>query len=324
MSAETERGPDGEVDSVDGADVARLEKEVDLLRRAREQLRLELEAVRRDASVRLAELEEELRVQREACSLSQKESEAVQGDIARHRAIAKELKAQNLALRYHLNGWGIPIDGTGKADELLAKSQLGLQRYFPTIAAEKIAGSNPTVSVRGELSTFNLVAVLGLLEANSLVGVLTVVSDLGATKLFIENSYVRLAAWNRRNCEFGLPRLLVESEILSEPDLEHYREENLYDFEIANRLVYEGKLDVEGARRCLAEYCVVLLTQILQESSGYFFVQLGRPTAGDDLCFRVSITDLLLQAVTQIDEESRDFSELTSGLAMFDQQEESA
>lgn len=276
----------------------------DGLRFAHAQLRLQIETLRRDFSARLAEQQRELEIRVHALEESQRLARDLEEHLEAERRLTKDLKRQNLSLQHHLNAWGIPVSLVDPAESSAGES--AHQRFFPRVVPPE-PGDDPTpVALRGDLRIFHVMSVLSFLGNSNLTGVLTLVHDDTVTKIFVESATLGLVAWSRRHSPCGLPYLLIESELLTPEEVISYQEENLYDFEIANRLLYEGKLDVDTIRECLREHARIILTQLLQLDAGTFFFQRGRPTYDQNLKFRLSITDLLLRSLTMVDEKTRD------------------
>ena len=282
-----------------------LTQDLESLRQENRHLRMELDALRGDYSARTQEQDDELRVSKQSETETQKELEKLHSELRRAVRALKELKAQNLDLQYHLNAWGIPV--SSGASEALLMSEKTRGRFFsPIVPLEAGVDPAPTI-LRGDLRVMHLANLLGFLGQIGFVGVLTVVCDGLVSKLFVEGGSLRLVAWNLRDSDFSLPTLLVESELLSQDDAAVYEEENLFDLEVANRLLYEGRLDEETLRAGLKEHTMVILTQLFQLDQGAFFFQEGRPSCEASLQFELSIPDLLLRTATSMDEDSREF-----------------
>ena len=288
----------------EAAKAAGAEKESERLRFAQEQLRLQVETLRRDFSARLAEHDRELEIRARALEESERLARRHEEELEDERKLTKELKRQNLALQHQLNAWGIPVS-TGDSDPA-AGLEHAHQRFFPRVVPPEPGDDPAPIALRGDLRVFHVMSLLSFIGNSNLTGVLTLVHDDTVTKIFVENATLGLVAWSRRHSPCSLPYLLIESELLAPNEVASYQEENLYDFEIANRLLYEGKLDVETIRECLREHARVILAQLLQLDSGAFFFQRGRPTYDQNLKFRLSITDLLLRSLTMVDEKARD------------------
>ncbi|MEM7231612.1 MAG: DUF4388 domain-containing protein [Planctomycetota bacterium] len=279
-----------------------LEREVEQLREGNQKLRLELEAMRGDLEGQLEDQAGEVRVQREAQELNAGEIDELQNQLDSAKQAAKFLKEQNLELQHQLNCWGIPVSrGTDSSVDAMAT-----HRFFAPIVPNDPGVDPAPVVLRGDLSAFHLTALLSFLEHCNLLGVLTIVNGDLLTKLFIEGPALRLVAWNRRDEELSLGNLLIESELLADEEVAPFREENLYDLEVATRLLYEGKLDAETIRVCLREHTRVIITQLFQVREGSFFFQPGKPSCHADLLFNLSTTDLLLRTATHLDEETRE------------------
>jgi hypothetical protein len=284
--------------------------DVELLRKDNEKLRLQVDALRGDFGTQLADLLEELRIYKEACKFNLEEADSLRRELQRTRNATRDLKSQNLKLQYHLNSWGIPVsNGSGEDMQALESSHSGAHRFFPPVVPISECADPAPIVLRGDLGIFHLPSLLGFLENNNLVGVLTVINGATASKLFIENGSLRLAAWNNRSPEVSLSTLLENSEILSAGELLAFREERLYDLEAATRLLYEGKIDPDTVKQCLKEHSCVIVSQLFQARTGVFSFQLGRPSFEKTLQFRLSITDLLLRTATRLDEETKSFED---------------
>jgi hypothetical protein len=281
--------------------------ETEMLRIAHDQLRLQIDGLRRDFATRLSEQKQEFELRRRALEETQKVVQQLDTELDKERRSSRELKRQNLALQHHLNSWGVPVTAGDASDlQAVGSQQRGNQRFFPALVPFDPTQDPPPVDLRGDLRVFHVMSMLSFLGTGQLRGVLTLVHGDVVTKLFIDSASLGLVAWNKRHSPCSLPYLLIESGILAPDAVVDYQQENLYDFEIANRLIYEGKLSAETVRQCLREHAQVILSQILQFDGGMFFVQRGTPSFDPHLRFNLSITDLLLRSLTMVDERSRD------------------
>lgn len=287
------------------AESSTADSELDRLRQENESLRLEIEALHGDFSAHSAEQERELEVRRAVCDECQQEADGLKSRLRDAQTAIKSLKSQNLDLQYHCNAWGIPVSsGSEFEKDLESRAQLGRSRFFPAIQPQTPGLDPVPIVLRGELSIFHLASLLGFLEYNHLEGVLTILHDHVATKLYISDGHLRLAAWNDRESVFSLSSLLVESELMREEEIAPYIEEKLYDLEIAVRLLYEGRLPAETIQSCLVEHARLIVTHLFQIGEGAFFLQQGGITFEGRLQLNLSITDLMLRTAAHFDEEA--------------------
>ncbi|MBN1441408.1 MAG: DUF4388 domain-containing protein, partial [Planctomycetes bacterium] len=284
----------------------RQKAEIEQMQRSNEQIRMRLEALQGDFSIRVADQEAEIRVRKEACEQSFVEAERLSQELRQAEQANKLLKSQNLDLQYHLNAYGIPVlSGSDFERNLLERAKIGQSRFFPAILPA-MPGQDPVpIVLRGDLSAFHLASLLSFLANTNLFGVLTVLGQNSAAKLFIEEGALRLVAWNDRESLCSIPNLLVESDLLTEDEVATYREEKLYDLEVVMRLLYEGRLERDTLRACLLEYTHLIVTQLFEQEEGTFFLQQGTILFDKQLLFRLSITDLLLRTAAHVDQKQR-------------------
>lgn len=218
-----------------------------------------------------------------------------------HTEELRELRAECDRLRLQLQAWGIPEDPDGED----AFGPKAISRFFSPLVPLRDGVDEAPVILRGDLSVVHLTSFLSFIEGAGLDGVLTVICDKIATKLYIKGPAFRLAAWNQRNSPCGLLRLLALNGHLSEQEAREYEEEELHDLELANRLIYEGRFGLDVLRGMLREFAQLILTAILNNRTGTFFFQEARPGCEEGLMFSLPITDSMLCAAKELDDLAR-------------------
>jgi hypothetical protein len=300
-----------------------------------EALKTELETLRSDYSLQQNEQRAELEALRQMLQKAGQEASALQLEISGLKRDNKQLKSQNLALQHRLNQWGIPVWSGNRADGDPDSSGNDAKAFFPTLTALQGSEDPVPVILRGELSVLPFPDLLSFLATSRLDGVVTVVTEGPMVKLYLENSVIRLAGWNNPDPELKLLKFLLESDLLLQQDpqlvpasstenqgpgereaaaqeiLSPFQHLELYDLDLATKLVADAGVPAATMRKALREHAKMILEYLFRVDSGAFFFQSGRVAQKRELQFELFVTDALLKTAAQIDELTRALEGLT-------------
>ena len=266
----------------------------------------QVEAMKADFSIQSNEQLLEIRTLRDIVEKDQVETSTLLGEMADLKSINKQLKAQNLSLQYHLNSWGVPVSSGEEAKAIEERSAVESRGFFPSLTPVP-GGADPVpIVLRGELTSFYFPNLLHFLANSNLAGVVTVITDGIVTKLYLERGVLLLAGWNNRDHDLSLHTLLEESELVPREVLEEFRDQEIYDLELATSLVSEKQVEVAAVQSGLKEHARVILSFLFELKRGVFFFQPGQIPRRRDLQFRLSIMDVLLKTAAEMDEKTRE------------------
>lgn len=278
------------------------------LQRTIEEWRGQRDAMKADFSVQSSEYLLEIRTLKDIVEKDQVETAALLGEMADLKSTNKQLKAQNLSLQYHLNSWGIPVSSGDEKKAVEERAAVESRGFFPSLTPVP-GGIDPVpIVLRGELTSFYFPNLLHFLANANLAGVVTVITDGIVTKLYLEKGVLLLAGWNNRERDLSLHTLLEESELVSREVLAEFRDQEVYDLELASSLVSERQVPASAVQSGLKEHARVILSFLFELKRGVFFFQPGQIPRRRDIQFRLSIMDVLLKTAAEMDEKTRDLS----------------
>lgn len=284
----------------------RKQRECAGLGRSVQELRMELGVLRRDFSAQQSENLIEVRTLKAILKRTHDQAATLQAESTELKQGNKQLKAQNLDLQYHLNAWGIPVSVDEEGSDPAGYEASDSSGAFFPILTPLVGGTDPIqVVLRGDLATFYFPNVLHFLANSRLQGVLTVVSDGIASKLYLEKSVLRLAAWNNRDPDLRFATLLQESQLVPPDIMAEFEGHDFFDLDLATLLVTRKKVAPATVQSGLKEHARVILGFLFHLKRGTFLFQPGEIPRKKDLQFQLHITNLLLKTAAEMDERTR-------------------
>jgi CheY-like chemotaxis protein len=199
----------------------------------------------------------------------------------------------------------VPTDAAAIADA--ARSALDDETLAQILAHAEplIEPGDAAPSLRGDLRVVPIAEVLQLLDAQKQSGVLEVSRASGRVEVSFRSGRVDLATATGVPEEFLLGRFIVESELMTQQDLEGFLESRAPGSRlIGSQLVKLGYLSESELRTALTRQTRELIYEVLRWSFGSFRFTRTRdlPPAAVDASLGLDVEGILMEGFRRVDE----------------------